>query len=88
MFPGSQIEVFVEVEWLETITGDEGDQTQVYLPQVRRNPNSAFNTRSRWIPLKQCASYNIMITPHDPWDVDCTVYDVIDRWRTYEDHSL
>ena len=30
----------------------------------------------------------VMLVPHNPWDVDCVVYDVVDRWCTYEDHSI
>jgi hypothetical protein len=88
MYPGSQEEVLVEVEWLESVPDDEQADNDVYLPQVRLNPDSSFNTRSRWVFLRQCAAYNIMIAPHNPWDPACTVFDVIDRWRTYEDHSL
>ena len=84
MYSGGPSEVFVEVEWLEPVLVDD----EAFLPQVRHNPDSPFNLRARWTLLKQCAAYNIMLAPHNPWDGACGVYDVIDRWRTYEDHSL
>ena len=56
--------------------------------QVRFAPDNNMNNRSRYVFLRQCAAYNIMIAPHDPWDKDCVIYDVLDRWRKYEDHAL
>ena len=87
LYPGGPREVVLECEWLQTVL-DQEQGNDVYLPQVRFNPDSNFNQRARLVLLRQCAAYNIMIAPHDPWDEQCTVYDVLDRWRTYEDHSL
>ena len=87
LHPGGPKDVVVECEWLENIPDDEQGE-DAFLPQIRFNPVSNFNLRSRFVFLRQCAGYNIMIAPHDPWDVNCGVYDVIDRWRTYEDHSI
>ena len=84
LYPGGPVDVILQVEWLEPV--DDGHDH--FLPQVRFNPESQFNQRARFVFLRQCAAYNIMIAPHDPWDPENDVYDVIDRWRTYEDHSV
>ena len=83
MFPGGPKDVVVECEWFDPVP----DNDEACLPQVRRNSNSAFNQSARFTFLRQCAAYNIMIAPHDPWEAKCDIYDVIDRWRTYEDHT-
>ena len=89
LYPGGPQDVLLECEWLENVPeDDQGGEVGVYLPQVRANPDSPLNQCARYVFLKQCAAYNIMLAPHNPWDDKCDVYDVIDRWRTYEDHSL
>lgn len=85
IYPGGRKEVVVECEWLEPVLDESGKS---FLPLVRRNPDYAFNKCARFTFLRQCAAYNIMIVPHDPWDQSCELFDVVDRWRTYEDHSL
>ena len=47
MYPGSQEEVLVSVEWLDPVPEDEQDENDVNLPQVRLNPDSSFNMRAR-----------------------------------------
>ena len=86
MFPDGPKDVFAECDWLINVP-DDGVS---WLPQVRKDPMrlSNANQRQRVILLRQCASYNIMVAPHDPWDANCDVFDVLDRHRTYEDHSF
>lgn len=88
MYPGGDIQVMIEVEWLEDIALNE-EEKRTKLPRVRRNPSSNFNRFSRITALSLCAGYNIMIAPHNPMEIGpCNTYDVIDRWRMYHDHSL
>ena len=88
-FVGGPVKIMVECEWLEEI--DVGEENPTGLLRVRRNPNSTFNRLCRFTALDQCANYNIFIGRHNPWaHPDCELYneyDVIDRWRTYEDHG-
>ena len=86
LYPGGPCDVVIECEWLELL-GEDERAADGHLPQVRHNPASNFNLRARYTFLRQCTNYNIVLLPHDPWDEQCSVYDVVDRWRTYEDHS-
>ena len=86
MFQGGPTDVLIECNWFENIPEEE-QAGNTWLPQVRKNPDLAFNVSKRYTFLRQCAGYNIMVAPHDPWEPECNVYDVIDRWRTYQDHS-
>ena len=83
LYSGGPKDILIECEWLDPIPSDES----AYLPQVKRNPESLFNRNCRYTFLRQVAAYNILFLIEDPWDPDCQIYNVIDRWRTYEDHS-
>ena len=78
----------LECEWLDNIParGDDADNG-IFLPQVRKNPESNFNKRSRFVFLEDCAPWNILLLPHDPSDPACDVFDVIDRERRYHRSS-
>ena len=87
LYSGGPKDVIAECEWLENVPVNEQGE-DAFLPRVRFAPDSNFNLRSRFVFLRQCAGYNIMLAPHDPWDNSNGVYDVIDRWRTHADHSI
>ena len=56
--------------------GDDADNG-IFLPQVRKNPESNFNKRSRFVFLEDCAPWNILLLPHDPSDPACEVFDLL-----------
>ena len=89
MYPGGPTQIMLKCEWLEEIdVPEEEDRTK--LPRVRRNPDSNFNRYSQFTALAQCAGYNIMLARHNPWSdpasEEYNQFDVIDRWRLYENH--
>jgi hypothetical protein len=84
---GGPSDVIIECEWLELIPDDEqGDD--VWLPQVRKNQGSNFNIRCRYTFLRLCATYNILIAPHDPCVGVCFVFFVVYRHRKFVDNSI
>jgi hypothetical protein len=74
-------EVMLEVEWFDIVESD------LHLPTVQKNPESVANVRQRYVPLSKCANYNILFLPADPWAESNSLFCVIDRWRTYQDHA-
>ena len=87
LYPGGPRHTIVECEWYDTIPPNDNDP-KVYLPQVQKNPQSDINRTSRVAFLNACAHYNIFLGVHDPNDANCDVYDVVDRYRIYEDKQL
>ena len=55
LYPGGNRDVVLECEWLETVP-DEDQADDVYLPQVKFNPESNLNRRARLVFLRQRAS--------------------------------
>ena len=86
-YPNGPRKIVLECEWFENIHVDDDapDDHTSMLPQVSRNPDSDDNRNNKFIFLDQCVTYNIMLCVHNPEERNCSIYDVIDRHRIFED---
>jgi hypothetical protein len=81
LYPGGTKLIVAECQWHESLP----DNVVTKSPQVRLNPDHAFNRACRFTFLKTCCAIPIALLPHDPTGLESGVFDVFDKNLSFEE---